>query len=174
MSSDSHKRTKSLLQQKPEVIIDVGDKWKHKKNNFDQTASEKLYHLDTKERFCQPASNVKREPEDGCMKKIKIERSLKLHREDMRGRETNLLSNGAQDSGAWINSFGNQKELYLDKVTPGIELTHAEKRQIASSLTPADLANDNLRVNMDYSPKKHVTHESSRRYSAIPKDNGIW
>ena len=96
VSSPAHKRTKSLLQNKPETIIDVADKWKTKKNNFDQTASEKLYHLDTKERFCYPASNVKREPEDGCMKKIKIERSLKLHQEDMRGRDTNLLSNGVQ------------------------------------------------------------------------------
>lgn len=92
----------------------------------------------------------------------------------MRGRGTNILSNGNQESNSWINSFGNQKEIYLDKVTPGIELTHAEKKQIASSLTPADITNNNLRVNMDYSPKKQVTYESSRRYSAIPKDNGIW
>lgn len=107
ISSPTHKRTKSLLQQKPELVMDVGDKWKSKRNDFDNTASGKLYHLDTHERFCLPASNVKREPEDGCMKKIKIERSLKLHQEDMRGRGINILSNGAVTPDAWINSFGN-------------------------------------------------------------------
>ena len=41
-------------------------------------------------------------------------------------------------------------------------------------MTQEDLANETLRVNMDYTPKKRVTHDSSRRYSSRPTDNGIW
>ena len=80
ISSETNKRTKSLLQNKPETIIDIGDKWNHK--HIVQGSSAEL---DTQKRIYKHASNIDREPEDGChMKKIKIERSLKLRKEDIR------------------------------------------------------------------------------------------
>lgn len=77
-----------------------------------------LSSLNTYERFCVPASNVDRKQEDGCMKKIRIERSLKLRREDLRGRSYNILTNKEQFESDWLNSFGAQKEALLNAVTP--------------------------------------------------------
>lgn len=57
-----------------------------------------------------PASNIERQPDEGCMKKIKIERSLKLNREDCRDKNFNVLSNTAKNEENWLNSFGDQKE----------------------------------------------------------------
>ena len=54
-----------------------------------------------------PASNVDRNEEDGCMKKIRIERSLKLRREDLRGRSYNLVSNTEMPEEDWLSSFGD-------------------------------------------------------------------
>jgi hypothetical protein len=48
--------------------------------------------LDTYERIFVPASNIERKAEEGCMKKIKIERSLKLRKEDLRRKDYNILS----------------------------------------------------------------------------------
>lgn len=77
-----------------------------------------LSSLNTYERFCVPASNVDRKQEDGCMKKIRLERSLKLRREDLRGRSYNILTNKEQFESDWLNSFGAQKEALLNAVTP--------------------------------------------------------
>lgn len=41
-------------------------------------------------------------------------------------------------------------------------------------MTEADRENEKLRVNMQYMPKKNVTHATSLRYQSIPKDNGIF
>ena len=72
ISSPQYKRTTSL-QKKPESVIDVADKWKSKgKVDIDITRHK------TYDRIYVPASNISRQPEDGCMKKIKLERSLKL------------------------------------------------------------------------------------------------
>jgi hypothetical protein len=59
-----------------------------------------------------PASNVDRNEEDGCMKKIRIERSLKLRREDLRGRSYNLVSNSEMPEEDWLSSFGEQRKVY--------------------------------------------------------------
>ena len=59
-----------------------------------------------------PASNVNREEEDGCMKKIRLERSLKLRREDMRGRSFNLLTNVEIAEDDWLSSFGDQRKTF--------------------------------------------------------------
>ena len=40
------------------------------------------------------------------MKKIKIERSLKLRQEDTRGRSTDLITNTNSEENSWLNSFG--------------------------------------------------------------------
>jgi hypothetical protein len=88
VSSEANKRTKSLLQNKPETVVDISDKWRKKAMVHGSQAE-----LDTHKRIYVPASNIERVPEDGCMKKIKIERSLKLRREDFRNKTTNVLSN---------------------------------------------------------------------------------
>jgi len=44
------------------------------------------------------------------MKKIKIERSLKLRQEDLRSRPYNVITNNQEPENNWINSFGGQKE----------------------------------------------------------------
>jgi hypothetical protein len=53
-----------------------------------------------------PASNIERQPDDGCMKKIKIERSLKLRKEDFRNRTFNVITNNIEPEKNWIDSFG--------------------------------------------------------------------
>ena len=88
VSSDTFKRTKSLLQTKPETVIDIGDKWKHRRD-----VEGSIAHLDTRRRIFEHASNIERIEEDGCMKKIKIERSLKLRKEDFRDKNHNIVTN---------------------------------------------------------------------------------
>jgi len=41
------------------------------------------------------------------MKKIKIERSMKLRKEDTRNKVYNVLTNNQDIEGDWINSFSN-------------------------------------------------------------------
>ena len=72
--------------------------------------------LDTQKRLYEPASNIERQPEDGCMKKILIERSLKLRREDLRSKTFNITSNAQEAEDNWLNSFGGQKEQFYSKV----------------------------------------------------------
>ena len=81
----------------------------------------------TFKRIFVAASNIERNAEDGCMKKIKIERSLKLRQEDTRGRSTDLISNTISQENSWLNSFGGQKDLYYDMFKPNIEKIHTEK-----------------------------------------------
>ena len=102
ISSDKFKRTRSLLQEQPEVIVDISENWKKRKIVGGPIASP-----DTFKRIYSPASNVNREPEDGCMKKIKIERSLKLRKEDLRGKKTNVITNNQEIEENWLGSFGN-------------------------------------------------------------------
>jgi len=45
-----------------------------------------------------PASNVTRLPEEGCMKKLKIERAVKLQLEDSKGKSYNIIT-GSDESG---------------------------------------------------------------------------
>ena len=55
------------------------------------------------------ADNVERKPEDGCMKKIKIERSLKLRQEEFKNRSKyDIVSGLDQGDSNWIDSFGKQ------------------------------------------------------------------
>ena len=70
------------------MIVDLSEKWKSKGK-----VNEKLQTLNTYERIYESASNIDRNPQDGCMKKIKIERSLKLRVEDGRGKSYNVLTN---------------------------------------------------------------------------------
>ena len=134
ISSDDHKRTKSLLQSKPETVIDIGDKW-NKKQHVKGSQAE----LDTHKRIYVPASNIERAPEDGCMKKIKIERSLKLRREDFRNRNHNIITNNVEPEDIWLNSFGQQKEADFYKTAmPKIEQTHDQYTQISNKFNQSD------------------------------------
>jgi len=109
------KRTTSLLQKSPEKILDIGDKWDKKR--YVENSSRKL---DTYSRIYVPASNVSRQPDEGCMKKIKIERSLKLRKEDFRSKTFNPVTNTGCDESNWINSFAGQKEQLYEKVQPKV------------------------------------------------------
>mgnify|MGYP001239370656 CR=1 FL=1 len=96
MSSDHLKRTTSLLQSEPEKLVDIHESWKYKFNVPDSIAS-----LDTYKRIYVPASNINRAAEDGCMKKILIERSMKLRREDLRTKNTNVITNNMEEEKTW-------------------------------------------------------------------------
>ena len=93
---------------------------------------------DTHTRIYVPASNIERQPDDGCMKKIKIERSLKLRKEDFRSKTYNPVTNTGCEESQWINSFGGQKEQLYEKVQPKVEIIHTEKKNIASFMTCED------------------------------------
>jgi hypothetical protein len=80
VGSELYKRnTASLYTYLPDKIVDISENWRKK-----FLVPNSQANLNTYERICVPASNINREPEDGCMKKIKIERSLKLRKEDVR------------------------------------------------------------------------------------------
>ena len=104
------------------------------------------------------------------MKKILIERSLKLRREDLRSKTFNITSNAQEDENNWLNSFGGQKEQFYSKVQPKIEIIHSEGANITSSINDDDRANDKLRMNLG-PEKRTVTHQSSLRYKFNPKDH---
>ena len=95
------KRSTSLHNKTPEVIVDIADKWKRKAMPSKANDENSTY-----KRIFVAASNIERNAEDGCMKKIKIERSLKLRQEDTRGRSTDLISNTISQENSWLNSFG--------------------------------------------------------------------
>lgn len=59
-----------------------------------------------------PASNVEREKEDGCMNKLKIERTNKLWQEDYKNRKNYSIINGVpKTEEVWLDSFGGQRHL---------------------------------------------------------------
>lgn len=50
---------------------------------------------------------MERKAEDGCMKKIKIERCMKLRTEDFKNRgKYDIVSGRESPDTAWIDSFG--------------------------------------------------------------------
>lgn len=124
ISSDTYKRTTSLLANVPEVVLDVGDKWKHKGKAGEEI---KISKYDTYQRIYKAASNIDRKPEDGCMKKIKLERSLKLRKEDLRDKGFNVLTNNIEPEKNWLDTLSNQKEPYFNKCQPKIAIIHNVK-----------------------------------------------
>ena len=102
VASDTWKRSTSLLPAAvPETVIDLGDKWKKR-----HIVPGSIAELDTRRRIYEPASNIDRTAEDGCMKKIKMERSMKLRREDVRAKSTNVVTNNIEPDDVWQKSFG--------------------------------------------------------------------
>jgi hypothetical protein len=104
------------------------------------------------------------------MKKIKLERSLKLRKEDLRNRTFNVVTNTEEPESNWLNSYGNQKEAYYTSVAPKIQTLHEEKVQISNQVNDSDKKNETIRVKHEYKPKMNITHQSSVRYKFIPKD----
>ena len=105
VGSPDFKRTTSHMHQAQEVVHDIDSRWKRK-----GIVSYRPDHQDTFKRMFMPASNVDRNNEDGCMRKIRIERSLKLRQEDTRGRASDLISNVKHEDHIWIDSFQDQKD----------------------------------------------------------------
>jgi hypothetical protein len=100
MASEHMKRSASLHSKgKPDRVVEIADQWKSK-------GCVAGSHKNTMQRIFEPASNVHRQKEEGCMNKIKIERSLKLRDEEMRGRKFNPIT-GTTDKEEWLGSFGN-------------------------------------------------------------------
>jgi len=96
----------------PEKVVNIIDNWKTKK----QVAECKFANLPTHERIFVPANNVGRKKEDGCMNKIKIERTLKLRQEDFKNRgKFNILTGAEQGDRDWIGSFGKQVSMLSNK-----------------------------------------------------------
>ena len=73
-------------------MIEVSDTWKSK----GAVRNSNIKQFNTHQRLFVPADNVERKPEDGCMKKIKLERSLKLRNEDFKGRSKYDIVTGAE------------------------------------------------------------------------------
>jgi len=65
----------------------------------------------TQKRIFEPANNVDRKKQEGCMAKIKIERAVKLQKEDYRGRSFNILSGATIDKKVWVDAMGEQASL---------------------------------------------------------------
>lgn len=63
-------------------MVEIADGWKSKGS----VRNNPIKSFNTHERIFVPADNVERKPEDGCMAKIKLERSLKLRAEEFKGR----------------------------------------------------------------------------------------
>jgi len=90
---------------KPEKVVHISETWKSKSPVKDC----RFTNFDSHQRLFVPASNVNREKEDGCMNKLKIERSIKLRTEDFKNRKNYDIVSGAEvKDSAWINSFGGQ------------------------------------------------------------------
>ena len=106
VGSETYKRPSSLHGNgKPETIVEIVHNWKSK----DPVKTSPFKAQSSHERIFVPASNVERAKEDGCMNKLKIERTYKLWQEDFKGRKNyNILSGVEQPESTWVNSFGNQ------------------------------------------------------------------
>jgi len=101
IGSDTIKRNTSLHKNySPDKTVDITDSWKTKSL---VPGSKK----DTHERIFVPASNVNRVKEDGCMNKIKIERSSKLVEEDTKGRKFNIINGVPKKDSDWMRGYGN-------------------------------------------------------------------
>jgi hypothetical protein len=61
----------------------------------------------THSRIFVAANNVDRKKQEGCMNKIKIERAIKLDKEDSRNRQFNIISGSRVDRKVWLNSMGD-------------------------------------------------------------------
>jgi hypothetical protein len=107
-SSPTYKRNETLHHQgKCDTVVDIRKDWKTKHVvpcEFNPPRTET-----TKARIFEAASNVDRKKQEGCMNKIKIERTDKLVKEDTRSRGFNPLTGATLDAKVWQNAMGDQK-----------------------------------------------------------------
>ena len=110
MGSPDIKRYSTLFSKgQAEKTVSVSDNWKSK----GQVRNSSIKQFNTHQRLFVPADNVDRVPEDGCMKKIKLERSMKLRQEDFKNRSKyDIVSGQSQGDSAWINSFAKQAKQF--------------------------------------------------------------
>lgn len=103
VSSVDYKRVTSLHKEgKKDPVIILDSKWKSKAQVQPALCPPRLQT--TKERlFMPPSAVVSRAPtkEDGCMPKVKIERTLKLDQEDRRQKSFNIISGVTVESKQW-------------------------------------------------------------------------
>ena len=66
----------------PEKVVQLAESWKSK----GAVRNSSIKHYNTHERLFMAADNVARVKEEGCMNKIKIERSIKLRQEEFKNR----------------------------------------------------------------------------------------
>ena len=86
-------------------MVQIADHWKSKGGVTDS----RIKAFNSFQRIFEPANNVDRKQEDGCMKKIKIERSLKLKAEEVKNRNRYDIISGKTDTDQqWIKAFGDQ------------------------------------------------------------------
>jgi hypothetical protein len=104
LGSDYIKRSASLHSKgRPDKVVEVVDTWKSKGGVKDS----RIKGFNSHQRLFVPADNVDRLKEDGCMNKIKIERSLKLAQEDKRDRKHyDIVSGKTNSNQEWIKAFG--------------------------------------------------------------------
>lgn len=110
LGSPDIKRFGSLFSKgSPDKMIEISDRWKSK----GAVRNSVFKQYSTHERIFVPADNVERKPEDGCMKKIKLERSLKLRAEDFKNRgKYNIVTGVDQNDQQWVSSFGKQAQAH--------------------------------------------------------------
>lgn len=131
MGSPTIKRFGSLFSKgQAEKVVEVSDVWKSKGT----VRNSGIKQYNTHQRLFQPADNVERKPEDGCMKKIKIERSLKLRQEDFKNRgKYDIVTGMDQGDAVWIDSFGKQaatsgiKTAKTERINDGVMKDHWAK-----------------------------------------------
>ena len=104
-STDAKRSTTLHSKGNLEKVVNIAENWKAKSPVKDS----RFHNFSSQQRIFEPASNVNREKEDGCMNKIKIERSIKLRDEDFKGRKRfDIVSGAEQKDDVWIKSFDGQ------------------------------------------------------------------
>ena len=104
IGSEFIKRSASLHSKGvPDRVVALAEQWKSKNTVKDS----RIKGFNSFQRLFEPADNVERKAEDGCMKKIKIERSLKLNQEDKRDHaHFDIISGKTNSDQTWIKAFG--------------------------------------------------------------------
>ena len=104
ISSTDYKRVTSLHKDgKRDPVIILDSKWKTKAQVQPELCPARMQT--TKERLFMPptSSAVANAPkkEEGCMPKVKLERTLKLDKEDRRQKTYNILSGATVEASQW-------------------------------------------------------------------------
>ena len=86
------------MSKKPEVAVDLSDNWK--------TKGRSPRNYNTFERIFLPGSTVSRDPEEGCMPKVKLERTIKLRDEEQKGKRFNIINGQDEGQSKWIKAYG--------------------------------------------------------------------